>query len=349
MEQSYAPVFVEGRAVPPAFEADSPLIGTLRGRRAPLSLSDAGRRPDEAPLGPFDRAALETLQAEVVVPVQQDDALAAFLCLGPKRSGDVYTSTDLSLLAAVAEKVSTELRRFDQEEVIREAREMQESLRRYVPGAVAEQLASGAELTSGEREVSVLFVDLRGYTGFAESRRAEEIFSTVNRYTETVSQIVQRHAGSVVEFNGDGMMAVFGAPRELAHKERAAVEAGREIVEAVAALSRSRTAGRAGEDGRLSVGVGIATGEAFVGNIQAVDRMIWSAIGNTTNLAARLQSLTRDLDASLVIDRRDLGEGAAGSRGLREAIRSVDPRPPRNARRLRAPDAFRFVVGCGRS
>ena len=176
---------------------------------------------------------------------------------------------------------------------------MQASLRRYVPGAVAEQLSAGAELSSGEREVSVLFVDIRGYTSFSESRRAEEIFSTVNRYTETVSQIVQRYGGSVVEFNGDGMMAVFGAPREIAHKERAAVEAGREIVEAVGALpvedaSHGPTT--------LSVGVGIATGEAFVGNIQAVDRMIWSAIGNTTNLAARLQSLTRELDASLVID-----------------------------------------------
>ncbi len=94
-------------------------------------------------------------------------------------------------------------------------------------------------------------------------------------------------------------MAVFGAPRELAHKERAAVEAGLEIVAAVGALPVE-----AAQDGQtnLSVGVGIATGEAFVGNIQAVDRMIWSAIGNTTNLAARLQSLTRDLHASLVID-----------------------------------------------
>ncbi|MBW2372358.1 MAG: GAF domain-containing protein, partial [Deltaproteobacteria bacterium] len=297
--QSYAPVFAEGRAVPPAFEADSPLIGTLRERHAPLSLSDAGRRPDEAPLGPFDRAALETLGAEVVVPVRQGDALAAFVCLGPKRSGDVYTSTDLSLLAAVAQTVSHQMQRFDQDSVIREGREMQDSLRRYVPGAVAEQLASGAELSSGEREVSVLFVDIRGYTSFSESRRAEEIFSTVNRYTETVSQIVQKHAGSVVEFNGDGMMAVFGAPRDLAHKERAAVEAGCEIVAAVGALPVEDSSG--GET-RLSVGVGIATGEAFVGNIQAVDRMIWSAIGNTTNLAARLQSLTRDLDASLVID-----------------------------------------------
>jgi hypothetical protein len=122
--QSYVPVFVEGRAVPAAFEADSPLIGTLRGRRAPLSLSNVGRRPDEAPLGPFDRAALETLGAEVVVPVQQGDSLAAFLCLGPKRSGDVYTSTDLSLLAAVAETISQRLERFDQDAVIREGREM---------------------------------------------------------------------------------------------------------------------------------------------------------------------------------------------------------------------------------
>jgi adenylate cyclase len=173
---------------------------------------------------------------------------------------------------------------------------MQESLRRYVPGAIAEQLSSGGDLSSGEREVSVLFVDIRGYTGFAESRKAEEIFSTVNRYTETVSGVVQRHSGSVVEFNGDGMMAVFGAPRELAHKERAAVEAGREIVEAVGTLPVE------GEETKLSVGVGIATGGAFVGNIQAVDRMIWSAIGNTTNLAARLQGLTRELEASLVID-----------------------------------------------
>jgi adenylate cyclase len=119
----------------------------------------------------------------------------------------------------------------------------------------------------------------------------------VNRYTETVSQIVRKHGGSVVEFNGDGMMAVFGAPAELPTKERAAVEASREIGPAVGAL---QTEGP--EPTRLSVGVGIATGVAFVGNIQAVDRMIWSAIGNTTNLAARLQALTRDLGAALVID-----------------------------------------------
>ncbi len=180
---------------------------------------------------------------------------------------------------------------------------MQEELRRYVPGAVAEQIQSGQDLEAGVREVSVLFVDIRGYTTLSEDRRAEEIFSTVNRYTETVSQIVQKHSGSVVEFNGDGMMAVFGAPRELAHKERAAVETAREILAAVGGLAVEGE----GPEGTplsvaLSVGVGVATGEAFVGNIQAVDRLIWSAIGNTVNLAARLQALTRSLDASIAID-----------------------------------------------
>jgi adenylate cyclase len=157
----------------------------------------------------------------------------------------------------------------------------------------------------------VLFVDIRGYTGFAETRDAEEVFSTVNRYTESVSLIVHKHAGSVVEFNGDGMMAVFGAPRELVHKEQAAVQAGRAIVAEVGSMPVESARGGATT---LSVGVGIATGEAFVGNIQAVDRMIWSAIGNTTNLAARLQSLTRELDASLVIDRRtwERAQGDAG-------------------------------------
>jgi len=167
----------------------------------------------------------------------------------------------------------------------------------------------------------VLFVDIRGYTTFAESRRAEEIFSTVSRSTETVSETVRKYGGPVVDFNGDGMMTVFGAPREIAHKERAAVEAGRELVEAVGALPV--------EGGQpLSAGVGIATGEAFVGNIQAVDRMIWSAIGNTTNLAARLQSLNARAGRIAGDQPGDVGARPGCRRGLREEIPGADPQPP---------------------
>jgi class 3 adenylate cyclase len=84
------------------------------------------------------------------------------------------------------------------------------------------------------------------------------------------------------------MMAVFGAPETLAEKERRAVEAAREIVDTSPA--------------ELRVGIGIATGLVYAGNIRAADRWIWSVIGETTNLAARLQSLTLELDASVAID-----------------------------------------------
>ena len=296
---TYVPIFVEGRAVPPAFEQASSLAVALERRRGPLVLADATTRPSESPLSPFDRAALDTFEARVVLPVWHRAALWAFVCLGAKSSGDVYTPTDLSLLLAVTEKVSDELRRFEDADVIRESRAMQASLRRYVPGVVADQLTAGTELTAGERDLSVLFVDIRGYTTYSESRAAEEVFSTVNRYTAAVSRIVNQHGGSVVEFHGDGLLAVFGAPIELHEKEQAAVAAGREIVSTVEGLE---TDVEAGDPIPLSVGVGIATGPAFVGNIQSTDRAIWTAIGDTVNTAARLEALTRDLAASVIID-----------------------------------------------
>ena len=222
--------------------------------------------------------------------------MVAFLCLGPKRSGDVYTASDLAWVAALADRVSSQLLLFGQGQVIEEGRKMQEALRRYVPSAVAEQLAAGEVPQDGEREVTVLFVDIRGYTAYAERRSAGVIFETINRYIEGVSRIVTRYGGNIVEFNGDGMMAVFGAPRPLPGKERAAVASAREIVAAVAVVATD------GGVGALSVGIGVATGVAFVGSVQAADRRIWTALGNTTNLAARLQGLTRDLDAAIALD-----------------------------------------------
>jgi class 3 adenylate cyclase len=296
---TYAPVFMRGSAVPPAFDANSSLVAVLQTHAIPIEVEQWQRRTTGVPLAPADRAVLDSLGAAVLLPVGRHAPLTAFVCLGHKRSGDVYTSTDLALLAAVADKISGELQRFDEAEIHRQAQAMQAALRRYVPEPVAARVMSGQELEAGEREISVLFVDIRGYTTYSEGRTTAENFSMINRYTETVSRVVQQHDGMIVEFTGDGVMAVFGAPEPLMEKERCAVAAGREIVAAV----RSLALGREHPESRpLEVGVGIATGKAFVGTIQSVDRLIWTAIGNTPNLGARLQSLSRELNAAIVID-----------------------------------------------
>ncbi|MEN8158686.1 MAG: adenylate/guanylate cyclase domain-containing protein [Myxococcota bacterium] len=290
---AFSPVFVRGRTVPASVPAEGALARLLADSEDACRVD---RLEDDPRLESFDRALLDTLGAALVVPVRRVGTLVAFIALGAKQSGDVHTATDQALLASVAHQIASELARFDQAHVLAETRAMQEALRRFVPGAIAEELERGGPLEAEERECSLLFVDIRGYTSYAQGHRAHEIFSTVNEYTRRVSEVVRAHGGSVVEFNGDGMMAVFGAPRALADKERKAVLAGLEIVRSVPEIELGP-----GES-PLSVGVGIATGDAFVGSIQAADRFIWSAIGNTTNLAARLQALTRDVSASMVVD-----------------------------------------------
>ncbi|HEU4430819.1 MAG TPA: adenylate/guanylate cyclase domain-containing protein, partial [Myxococcota bacterium] len=288
----FEPILARGSPLPEPWNVDDPLIASLEHVHFPIT---ASTRSERVRLSPFPRAVMETLGVPCLVPIRRADHLFAFLCLGPKRSCDVYTSTDHALLAGLCQRISGELDRFDRDEVLRASQAAAERLRHYVGAPLSSRIDRGESPDVGAREVSVLFLDLRGYSVYAEALPPDRVFSTVNRYTLAVSEVIARHAGTLVAFEGDGMMAVFGAPDALARKERAAVVAGGEIVGAVAKLAVD-------EPGLSSVGVGIATGDAFVGSVRSSDRMFWTAVGNTTNRAARLQALTRELNASVVVD-----------------------------------------------
>ena len=197
-------------------------------------------------LHPAEQAAVGGLGAAVLVPAVADRGLLGFAALGRKASGDIYTPTDLALLGMVGAAASASLMRFDDEDLLREARVLQGRLRQFVPASIAQLLADGRTLEDGERRLSILFADLRGYTSIAEGHVDEEVFRIVSRYTETVTRVVSEHGGTVVEFNGDGMMAVFGAPNPLPDKERRALAAARQIVAEVSAL-RSTTLGAEGD------------------------------------------------------------------------------------------------------
>jgi hypothetical protein len=108
--EQYRAILARGGLVPLTFEADSALIAALRESTTPLATEGAGGSS-------FDRAVLDTLRASVVLPIQhRRQTLVAFVCLGAKRSGDVYTSTDLALLRLVAERSASELGRWDEGE-----------------------------------------------------------------------------------------------------------------------------------------------------------------------------------------------------------------------------------------
>jgi class 3 adenylate cyclase len=227
-------------------------------------------------------------------------------------------------LALAAQGVAAELERIEAERRAHDARRRAEELSRYVPGAICERIQRDQVVGSGEREISVLFLDIRSYTQHASLLRCSQIFRLINRYVSAASGIISGHGGTVVEFNGDGMMAVFGAPEELPAKGAAAAAAALDLVRAVPPLLR----GGALASDRPAVGIGVATGQGFVGDIVARDRIIWSAVGHTTNLASRLEGLARELDRPIVMDEataREAGERVAGfERWPRTRIRGLE-------------------------
>lgn len=168
-----------------------------------------------------------------------------------------------------------------------------ETIRRYVPPTVVEHIihgdTAGIEAPS-RRRVTVLFGDLVDFTPMAERVQPEVLTEVVNDYLAAMSQIVASHGGTVNEFAGDGFMALFGAPDELAPEDQAlsAVRAATAVQAHMPELNRAWS--RLGVGAPLTMRIGINTGELSVGSFGSDGRMTYTAIGLQTNIASRIQT-----------------------------------------------------------
>ncbi|KRT65268.1 MAG: adenylate/guanylate cyclase, partial [Candidatus Rokubacteria bacterium CSP1-6] len=161
--------------------------------------------------------------------------------------------------------------------------------RSYTPKHLAERILTSRTALEGERkQVTVLFADLQNFTGLSEQLDPEELHDLMNRLFEMMLAEVHRYEGTVNQFTGDGIMALFGAPLALEDHAARAVEAALAIQEAMGKvgdeLQRSR-----GQ--RVALRIGVNTGLVVVGKIGDDLRMDYTAQGDTVNLAARLQAL----------------------------------------------------------
>ena len=161
------------------------------------------------------------------------------------------------------------------------------TLSSYVPQQVAERLASG-DVTQEELEVSVLFSDIRGFSTIAERLSARDIAEIVGRHLGAMAEVVTEHGGTIDKFQGDAVMAVFGAPEPLPD------HAGRALRCAIA-MQRRQTELNAqgwGTDAidSLAIGVGVNTGLVIAGAVGGGGRLEYTVIGDAVNVAQRLQS-----------------------------------------------------------
>jgi class 3 adenylate cyclase len=196
----------------------------------------------------------------------------------------VVQDDDLGALAASFNRM---------QEGLAERQRLQAAFGTYVdPALAARLLQQGDDVFTGERrEVTVMFVDIRDFTPFAEANTAEDTVARLNTLFEIVVPAVVEAGGHVNKFLGDGALAVFGAPNDLADHAGAAV--------AAAALIHRLVAERF--EGALRIGIGINTGKVIAGTIGGGSKLEFTLIGDTVNVAARVEQLTKTTGDTILL------------------------------------------------
>jgi adenylate cyclase len=212
---------------------------------------------------------------------------------------------------------------------LRDKEKLRQTFGLHVGQRAAEQiLARDPGLSGIEEEITVMFVDMRSFTAYAGMLAPGEVVEMLNDFFRIAVRVVEEeHGGMVNKYLGDGFMAVFGAGGSPSHHADEAVAAGRDILLALDDLNRERLIprGRAA----LRIGIGLHTGPAVVGSIGSPQRLEFTAIGNTVNVASRVEDLTKKLNRTMLIT-------ADVHHRLRQAFQ-LEKLPPQEIRGLAEP------------
>lgn len=164
---------------------------------------------------------------------------------------------------------------------------------RYVPVQVAEQLIHAGQLAPQQREASIIFADIEGFTKLAESLPPSQVIGLLNSFFSAVTAIVDERGGIVVNHVGDALIAAFNVPLPTDAYSVRAVDAARAV--------RSLVSDRGFEGHRLRLRIGVATGPVAAGAVGSAERQTYTLYGDTVNLAQRLEELNKEFDTDCLI------------------------------------------------
>lgn len=197
--------------------------------------------------------------------------------------------------------------------------QQKEMIRRFATSEVAEDLQQSGFALGGKRvRGTVMFSDIRGFTSLVESQPPEETIELLNTYYTLMFDAISGHGGVVNQMIGDGLMAIFGAPLPLPEPSLAAVRAALDMVEMIDQFNLDRIA--LGKK-PIRIGIGIASGEMVAGYTGTQQRATYTCIGDTVNLAARLEAHTKVAGRGILVD--DDTRAALGDRVRLEPLGEV--------------------------
>ncbi len=238
-------------------------------------------------------------------------SLAAFLAV----------AATLTLAAVLLRKERDTLRRRVERNAL-ELERLQRSFARFAPADLVERIIGDGHLESGDRrEVTVMFTDIRGFTRISERLDPAVLIDVLNGYFREMSGVIRTHHGHVTRIMGDGIMCVFGALQPNPWHAQDAVAAAIGMREALGRYNAELRERRLPE---LSFGVGIHCGTVVAGLVGSDELLEFTVMGDVVNVASRVEALTRQLDADILVT-----EQVRGRLGDRYALSAMPPAPIR--------------------
>ncbi len=293
------------------------------------------------------------IRSALCMPIWERDQVRGVIYLDNLMQTYAFNEEDLRLLAAIANQVAIAIRQETLQEQMRQDAILRANLSRFhspdVVNQIAQQVKQNQELHHqvAEREVTVLFADICGFTPLSEKMRPDELAGLLNDYFTAMSQVILKNKGTVDKFIGDAVMAIFGAPISYGNDAELAVFAALEMLAKVEEFRNSIA-----ESKRFSIRIGVNTGIVVAGYMGSAQRIEYTVLGDPVNIAARLQDLAMPNSIYIgestynrvkgLFHTKDLG--TLNLRGKAHKIRGyrvlgmLDPNQARLAQHLQPPD-----------
>lgn len=272
---------------------DDPLLTLVAKEKKLITKYDIEEDPHYIDLKESCGQRFEEMGASMVMPLVYQNEVKGAIALGYKKSGHFYTREDIDLLETLTNHGAIAIENARLAEQMKEEITVRTDLARYISPQVVEQIIKkDRQVNFGvdKKVVTVLISDIRNFTKITENYPPDQLVQILNEYFTEMAKIIFENQGSLDKYIGDAIVAVFGSLIPLENSAEFAVRAAAQMMKRMTALNE-RWAGQYGLV--MNIGIGINTGEVFLGNVGSPERMEFTVIGDTVNVTSRLSDLAR--------------------------------------------------------
>jgi class 3 adenylate cyclase len=296
----------EDEIVEQCLPSDDPLVSLVSTEKKLITKYDIDEAPRYSSVRESCGERFSGMQASVAIPLVYKNNVTGILALGYKKSGHFYSREDIHLLETLANQGAIAIENAKMAEQMKKEETVRTNLSRYLSPQIVDSIVKEnvrVNLGGDRKVVTVLFSDIRNFTSITESRPADQLVRILNEYFTEMAGIIFANQGSLDKYIGDAIVAVFGSLIATENPAQNAVTTAVEMMKRMPQLNEKWLK----EYGfSMSMGVGINTGEVFLGNIGSPERMEFTVIGDTVNVASRFSGLARAGQILVTRETRDV-------------------------------------------